>query len=129
MTDTTPRTINERTINALAFLEELEDAISTPGLARARVEDVRGVLYEIGELAGPDPAAQPAAQCPNCVQTHGAGDHCLISALLGVLTDRLEEPLTQQQIDQLMGQIDAVALWDEHLGPAVDELQRLLGDA
>jgi len=68
----------------------------------------------------------PAAQCPNRAQVHGPASECLVAVLLGVLSDRHDAPLSQRQIDHIMGQLDADALWEAFGAPAVDVLELML---
>jgi hypothetical protein len=75
------------------------------------------------------PHPTPSARCPNCAETHGAVDHCLLALLLATLEQRSRDAgreLTGADINTLFAAVDPDTLWERFGGPAVNYLEALL---
>lgn len=65
-------------------------------------------------------------ECTNCTQHHGATDVCMLAALLGVLEQRLERKLTNEELESINDRYNDDLMWERYIGPAVDVLETSL---
>lgn len=64
--------------------------------------------------------------CPNCQAIHQPLDVCLVAVALGVVASRMDRDLTPEEIERVYSTLEVDAWWDLYIGPALDEVQRIV---